>query len=198
MNLVSVQLYLKHVYVVSMVKKLKFLKCGEFGSSWGTMRFTMTLLHAVSQLLTAQQTVYPHTTNCITVLWTATIQSVAPTPHSVHCTFHCTLSVGKVKGCWTVHFVQCSVSSIRSSNSKQCCCVSELAKFEVLLKNTVWYSVTSQLCDTVLLVATASTYSLTQRESKFYDYVHCTGCLLLKENCCSTNRKFYVTCYCWN
>ena len=76
-----------------------------------------TLLPAVSQLLTAQQAVYPHTIQCITVLWTATIQSVAPTPHSVHCTFHCTLSVGTVKDCCTVHFVLCSVSSIRSSNT---------------------------------------------------------------------------------
>ena len=113
----------------------------------------ITPLHAVSQLLTAQQAVCPHTTQYITVLWTVTIQSLAPTPHSVHCTFHWTLSVGTVKGCCTVHCVLCSVSSIRSSNSKQCCCVSELAKFDVLMKNTVWYVVTSQLCDTVMLVA---------------------------------------------
>ena len=37
------------------------------------------------------------------------------------------------------------------------------------MKNTVWYGVTSQLCDTVLLVATASTGSLTLRELKLYD-----------------------------
>jgi hypothetical protein len=70
-----------------------------------------------------------HTQPNILPLWTSSIQSVAPTPHSVHCTFHCTLSVGKLKGCCTVHFVLCSVSYIRSSNSKQCCCVSELAKW---------------------------------------------------------------------
>ena len=67
---------------------------------------------SVSCLL-QQQAVYPHTANCITVLWTATIQSVAPTPYSVHCT----LSVGTLKGYCTVHFVLCSVSSIRSSNT---------------------------------------------------------------------------------
>jgi hypothetical protein len=58
------------------------------------------------------------------------------------------------------------------------------------MKNTVRYGVTSQLCDTVLLVATARADSLTLRESKLYGYLLCTGCLLLTENCCSTNSKF--------
>jgi len=57
-----------------------------------------------SQLLTAETS---------SLLWTATIQSVAPTPHSVHCT----LSVGIVKGSCTVYFVLCSVSSFSSSNT---------------------------------------------------------------------------------
>jgi hypothetical protein len=29
---------------------------------------------------------------------------------------------------------------------------------------------------------------LDTRKSKFYNYVHCTGCLLLTENCCSTTE----------
>ena len=62
------------------------------------------------------------------------------------------------------------------------------------MKNKVLYDVTSVRRNTVRLVATASADSLTLRESKLYSYVHCTGCLLLTENCCSTNRKFcYVT-----
>ena len=65
------------------------------------------------------------------------------------------------------------------------------------MKNTVWYGVTSQLCDAVLLVATASADTLTLSESELYSYVHCTGCLLLTENCCSTNRKLcYAASYC--
>ena len=64
------------------------------------------------------QAVYLHITKYITVLRTATIKSVAPTQQSVHCTSHCTLCVGKVKGCCTDrqtgHYVLCSVSSIRS------------------------------------------------------------------------------------
>ena len=128
---------------------------GNFLTSWRNISLLRrTPLHTVSCLL-QQQAVYPHTTKCITVLWTATTQSVAPTAHIVHCTVHCTLSVGTVKGCCTVHCVLCSVSSISSSNtgSKQCCCVSELATFEVLMTNTVWYGVTSQLCDSLLLMA---------------------------------------------
>ena len=108
---------------------------------------------------------------------------------------HTVSTVLSTVGCCTVHFVPCSVSSIRSSNSKQCCCVSELAKFDVLMKNTVWYRVTSQLCHTVLLVATASADSLTRRESKLHTSVHCTGCLFLIENCCSTNGNFKATCH---
>jgi len=88
-----------------------------------------TPLHAVSQLLTAQQAAYPHTTQCITVLWTATIQSVAPTLHSVHCTFHCTVSVGTVKGCCTVHcvyeeyrLVRCDVTAVWHCAAGGCLC----------------------------------------------------------------------------
>jgi len=87
---------------------------GNFLTIWRNISLLRrTLLHAVSQLPTAQHAVYPHTTNCITLLCTATIQSVARTAHSVHCT----LSVSTVKGCCTVHFVLCSVSSIKSSNT---------------------------------------------------------------------------------
>jgi len=91
--------------VVCTVMNFRFHKV--CGIAWLTEKQLLrrTPLHAVSQLLTAQQAVYPYTTQYITVLWTATLPSTAPTPHSVHCTFHCTLSVGTVKGCCTVQFV---------------------------------------------------------------------------------------------
>jgi hypothetical protein len=105
------------------------------------------VLHAASQLLTAA-TSSLSTHNQMYYCIMNSYHSLSSTnTHGVHCT----LSVGTVKGCCTVHFVLCSVSSI--SSSKQCCCVSELAKFEVLMKNTVWYGVKSQLCTAVLLVA---------------------------------------------
>jgi len=43
---------------------------GNFLTNWRNISLLRrTPLHAVSQLPTAQQAVYPHTTQCITVLW---------------------------------------------------------------------------------------------------------------------------------
>jgi hypothetical protein len=49
--------------------------------------------------------------------------------------------------------------------------------------------VTTGLKSTLLLVATASADRLRMKESKSCSSVHCTGCLLLTENCCSTTES---------
>jgi len=50
-------------------KQLGLQNEGNFLTGWRNISFLrMTPLHAVSQLPTVQQTVYPHTTNCNTVL----------------------------------------------------------------------------------------------------------------------------------
>jgi hypothetical protein len=89
-----------------------FLLAEELAASYEeprSMQSLSCLLHN-KQFIDTQPNVLPYYEQ-------QTIQSVAPTPHTVHCTFHCTLSVGTVKGCCAVHFVLCSVSSIRSINT---------------------------------------------------------------------------------
>ena len=69
-----------------------------------------TLLHAVSQLLTAAtSSLSTHNQMYYRIMNSST--------NSTQCPLYCTLSVGTVKGCCTVHFVLCSVSSISSSNT---------------------------------------------------------------------------------
>ena len=69
-------------------EQLELQNEGNLFMNWRNISFLRrTLLHAVSCLL-QQQAAYLHPAKCITVLWTATIQSTA---RSVHCTAHCTL-----------------------------------------------------------------------------------------------------------
>ena len=112
-----------------------------------------TPLHTVSQLLTAA-TSSLSTHNQLYYRITNSNHSVSST-NTTQCPLYFTLYTVCLYSERLLNCTVCSVSSISSSNtgSKQCICVSELAKFEGNMKNTVWYGVTSLLCDTVLLVA---------------------------------------------
>ena len=94
---------------------------GNFLMSWRNVSsLRSTPLHTVSQLLTAATSslsthnqLYYRTMNS-----NHSVSSTNTTQCPLYfCTLHCTLSVCTVKGCWTVHFVLCSVSSISSSNT---------------------------------------------------------------------------------